>query len=210
MVIAIAHLRVRVDRVGGEATSFLDILVSVLSPSTTAAVGGRVALGDLGRREDVVRAKGAHGVRLDLFGRREGPARAAVTLILHRGRVDTGPVLDGTDSCRKLWVVRDLGVASLLRDVSEQVALLELLLCKVRELGDAVDGLTADGELGGVAVVDDLQVLDEDAKAVLLHRLVVTLAVLSLERLPHVLLSGGGRGRLRGAQSRTQVSRIFP
>ena len=48
--------------------------------------------------------------------------------------------------------------------------------------------------LGGVALVDEAQVLHEHGESfTLLGRAAVVLAVLRLEGLPHVLLVGGGR-----------------
>ena len=63
----------------------LDVVVSVLGPSAIAARAGLVALRDLLGGEQVGYPQGADGVRLDLLGGREGPARAAVTLVLYWG-----------------------------------------------------------------------------------------------------------------------------
>mmetsp|Transcript_33671 Transcript_33671/g.57774 ORF Transcript_33671/g.57774 Transcript_33671/m.57774 type:complete len:344 (+) Transcript_33671:175-1206(+) len=185
---------VRGVRIGGfslDAASLLHVVVGVLSPAALATGGGAVALHQLLRREDVGSLEGTHGVGLNLLGGREGPARTAVALVLHGSGIHATPILQ---ACRGVGLGLKLhtnGVLGSQTGVRGQEAGLELGLRKVGESGDAVHSIAITLQLGLIAHVSDLEVLQEKSESLslLLHGGIVS-GVLTLEGLPHIFLVG--------------------
>ena len=69
-------------------------------------------------------------------------------------------------------------------------------LGKITELGDAVDGRSSGGPLSGIALLNDLKVLEEDTEALLLFlSALVTLGMVPLELLPGIPDCDRGVGR---------------
>ena len=133
-------------------------------------------------------------------------------LVLHRRGVHAGPVLGGGLAREQRLDAGGEGAVGTVRvGLVVQVAGLELLLREVRELGDAVHRRVL---LGLVALVDFLQVRQEDLEAVgLLLGGGVHLAVLGLELLEEVLLRRllgrvqSGRGRSHESEGESDLHR---
>eukprot|EP00966_Prymnesium_polylepis_P279057 6446804-Prymnesium_polylepis.1 len=194
---------VRVRRLRLEAVA-LDVFVRRLRVAAVAAEVGLVARDDLLRRERVEMAGRHRHVRLDLLGRRERPAAAALPL-----------VLDRRQDCRRVRapVDRRRGRARRERQVElhllrQQVGLrlvahvrrAELL---VREVGELVDKVEAQLAVR-VARADLAQVLLEDleARGVLLAGVRAAKVLLELVEPPRVLVGGVRDGGERGLAER--------
>mmetsp|Transcript_22611 Transcript_22611/g.44771 ORF Transcript_22611/g.44771 Transcript_22611/m.44771 type:complete len:357 (-) Transcript_22611:79-1149(-) len=173
------------------------VLVARLWLASCAAAYARDPV--LGARADLLRAQDVLGVAftqpvgLDLLRHGEGPARPAVALVLHGGGVDPCPVLHEQSALHRLWEADGGGAGDVvLGGHVVEVARLELLHGNIAELGDAVHG---GPRLGGVARVDELEVLHEDAKSeFVLGVIFIQNLVLGLECLPHEQLARLRRG----------------
>jgi len=166
--------------------SALGIGETSLSPSTTATLSDRSALGDLLRRQNPGLAQETHGIGFDLLSGGESPARTAVALILDRGGQDTGPVNKTSGSVDLADSGVDFNIIGLEDFIATQHLGLELRLRQVRELGDTVDGRSTSLSLHLVTSISKLQVIKEDSEASLLFiSRGVRLVMVSLEVLPH-------------------------
>mmetsp|Transcript_7670 Transcript_7670/g.11290 ORF Transcript_7670/g.11290 Transcript_7670/m.11290 type:complete len:329 (-) Transcript_7670:101-1087(-) len=185
--VVVHGVRVWVVILSLKASSAGHVRVGALGPAAAAAIGGGITAHNLSRGEDESLAQGAHGVGLDLLGGREGPARTAVSLVLHRSGVGAGPVLGNITAGEKRLHEALGGVRGASR-LGSEVASVELGRAQVHELSDAVDSSAAGMALTGVTFIGKSKVGNEDLEAGLVLCLgLVGLSVLSLERLPHEL-----------------------
>lgn len=116
-------------------------------------------------------------------------------LVLHSGGVDSSPVHQagsGTGGLQAGNNVLALSNGGLLGSVGGQVASGKFSLGHISKLGDAVSGRSTGLLLGLIALVGELQVLQEKSESLaFLLRSGVIAVVLGLEGLPHVLLDSG-------------------
>ena len=188
-----------------DATSTLDVAVSIDRIAAVATIVHGVATDNLLRGKSVQNSSGQEGVRFNLFCGTECPARAALALVLHGsdGTLETPVNVCGL--CGRVELLDEAGIVDT-TEAGAVVHLLELVRVDVGELVDCVDVLAAIA----VALLDQGKVLLEDVEATLDFSLVVVGLAIRLNEflelsVVSILLNAEAAGNCGGSKNESEL-----